>query len=83
MTRGQIKEFCGHATDEKRKRMCFPGIEVDGITAARHDVVTDWDQNSLFVIHAGTNDIKPDRTEELTEKYRRLIQQFKKKIQTT
>ncbi len=57
----------------------FPWYSVDAITAAHDDVMTGSDQNSLFVIHVGTNDVKANRSEELMEKYRRLIQQFKEK----
>lgn len=46
-----VSEFCGHAFYEKRKRMCFRGTSVDGTIVARDDVVTEPDQNLLFVIH--------------------------------
>ena len=35
--------------------------------------------NSLFVIHAGTNDVLKTRSEEMLDKYHRLIQQYKTK----
>ena len=79
MIRGQLTEFCGRSTYEKRKRLCFPGIGVDGIIAARDDVVTESNENSLFIIHVGTNDVKANRSEEMMEKYCRLIKQFKEK----
>ncbi len=37
------------------------------------------DENSVFVIHVGTNDVKVSRSEELMEKYKIMIQHYKEK----
>jgi len=79
MIRGQLTEFCGRASHGKRKRMCFPGAKINDIIAARDDVTTGSDENSLLVIHVGTNDVKASRSEELMEKYKRMIQHYKEK----
>ncbi len=79
MIGGQLTEFCGHASHGKRKWMCFPGARVNDIVAAHDDVMTGSDDNTLFILHVGTNDIKASRSEELMEKYTRLIQQYKEK----
>ncbi len=79
MIRGQLTEFCGRTLHGKRKRMCVPGARINDITAARDDVATGSDENSLLVIHIGTNDVKASRSEELMEKYKRLIQHYNEK----
>jgi lysophospholipase L1-like esterase len=43
------------------------------------DVAASAPANSLYVIHAGTNDVQRTRSEELMEKYRRLIKTYKDK----
>ena len=79
MIRGQLTEFCGRASHGKRKRMCFPGARVNDIIAACDDVTTGSDENTLLILHIGTNDVKASRSEELMEKYKRLIQKYKEK----
>lgn len=41
MIKGQLKDLRGRATYEKRRRMCFRGVGVDGITATCDGVVAD------------------------------------------
>jgi len=79
MVRGQLVEFCGRSSNSRRKRFCYPGARLDDITAACDDVTSEADQNTLFIIHAGTNDVETTRSEELLEKYRRMINQYKLK----
>ncbi len=43
MMRDQLTEFCGSGSHKQRKRMCFPDKGVDGITAARDNVMTGSD----------------------------------------
>ncbi len=79
MIEGQLTEFCGRASHGKRKCMRFPGATVNDITA-RDDVLAWSDDNTLLILHIGKNDIKASRSEELMEKYKRLIQQYKEKL---
>ncbi|MCP5006083.1 MAG: SGNH/GDSL hydrolase family protein, partial [Planctomycetes bacterium] len=76
--RGQLDEFCGRAPI-KRKRFCIPGAGLDDVLAAKEDITKDVNDNSLLVFHVGTNDVMRTRSEELLEKYRKLIQQYKLK----
>ena len=80
MVRGQLTEFCGRAR-QSRRRLCMPGGRLDDITDAFEEATSGTDNNTLFVIHAGTNDVVSTRSEELMEKYRRMIQQYKNKSQ--
>ena len=77
MVRDQLVEFCGRSSNGRRKRFCYPGARLDDITAICDDVTREADCNTLYVLHVGTNDVKSTRSEELLEKYRRLIQQYK------
>jgi len=79
MVRGQLVEFCGRSSNSRRKRFCYSGARLDDITAACEDVTSEADHNTLFIIHAGTNDVETTRSEELLEKYRRMIKQYKRK----
>ena len=79
MVRGQLVEFCGRSKNGRRRRYCYPGAGLNDITAVCDDVTKDADSNSLYIIHAGTNDVLRTRSEELLEKYRRMIQQYKSK----
>ena len=78
IVRGQISEFCGRAR-KTRKRFCMPGGRLDDITAACDEAVRGAEDNALFVLHAGTNDVLSTRSEELMEKYKRMIQRYKNK----
>ena len=78
IVRRQVTEFCGRVP-HKRRLFCIPGASVDDVIAAVDQVSTDTADNTLFVLHAGTNDIRTTRSEELLNKYRRLIQQYKTK----
>ncbi len=59
--------------------MCVPGAGVNGIIATRDSVTTGSDDNTLFILPIGTDDVKANRSEELMEKYKRLIHQYKEK----
>ena len=78
IVRTQLSEFCGRAR-ASRKRLCMPGGRLDDITAACDEAASGAESNALFVIHAGTNDVEYTRSEELMEKYRRMIQRYKTK----
>lgn len=82
IVRGQLDEFCGRAR-AKRKRLCMPGARLDDITAACEEATSNSDANSLFILHAGTNDVKNTRSEELLEKYKKMIQTYKNKTNST
>ena len=78
IVRGQLVEFCGRAPT-KRKRFCIPGASVDDVAEAVDTVVEGVPTNGIVVIHAGTNDVMRTRSEELLEKYRRMIRKYKEK----
>ena len=78
MVRSQLSEFAGRAR-ASRKRLCMPGGRLDDITAACDEAASGAESNALFIIHAGTNDVEYTRSEELMEKYRRMIQRYKTK----
>ena len=76
--RQQLTEFCGRVK-AKRRLFCLPGAGVDDVTDVLDQVAGEATAESLFVIHTGTNDVQKTRSEELLDKYRRLIQQYKTK----
>ena len=78
IVREQLYEFCGRAR-KTRKRFCMPGGRLDDITAACEEASRECDENTLFILHAGTNDVEYTRSEELLEKYREMIKRFKTK----
>lgn len=43
------------------------------------ELTKDSNENTLFVIHAGTNNIKNTRSEALLDKYRKMIKKYKTK----
>lgn len=76
--RQQLSEFCGRA-QKTRKRFCMPGGRLDDITAACEEASRECDENTLFILHAGTNDVEITRSEELMQKYKEKIESFKTK----
>ena len=78
IVRSQLEEFCGRAR-ATRKRLCMPGGCLDDITAACQEATAESNNNTLFIVHAGTNGVQRTRSEELLEKYRKLIRTFKTK----
>lgn len=78
MIRQQVVEFCGRVP-RRRRNYCYPGAGIDDIATAFEEISPLATNDSLFVIHTGTNDLCSVRSEELLEKYRRLIQQYKTK----
>ena len=73
MIRQQVTEFCGRVK-QKRRVFCLPGAGVDDVIDVIDQVTEDATDKSLLVIHAGTNDVRKTRSEDLLNKYRRLIQ---------
>ncbi len=57
----------------------MPGAGIDDVTEMMDKVSEEATADTLFVIHAGTNDVRKTRSEELLDKYRKLIQQYKTK----
>ena len=57
----------------------MPGAGIDDVTHMMDKVTEEATADTLFVIHAGTNDVRKTRSEELLDKYRKLIQQYKTK----
>ena len=78
MIRHQLEEFCGRAP-KRRKRYCYPGAKIDDITKALEDITEKEKHDSLYIVHVGTNDFKNTNSEELLEKYKRLIGTLKEK----
>ena len=78
IVRGQLEEFCGRAR-ATRRRLCMPGGRLDDITAACDEATAGSTNDTLLIIHAGTNDVLHTRSEELMEKYKRMIRTFRNK----
>ena len=78
MIRHQLEEFCGRAP-KRRKRYCYPGEKIVDITKALEDITAKEKHDSLYIVHVGTNDVKNTNSEELLEKYKRLIGALKEK----
>ena len=78
LTRPMLVELCGRAP-KSRKRFCMPGGGIDDIIAAREEVTNGASKDALYIFHVGTNDIQKTRSEELLNKYRNLIKQYKMK----
>ena len=78
LIRQQLTEFCGRVK-EKRRLFCVPGAGVDDVTDLFDQVSEEATNESLFVLHTGTNDVRTTRSEDLLDKYRKLIQQYKTK----
>ena len=78
MIRQQLTEFCGRVR-RSRRVFCMPGAGIDDVTNMVDKVSAEATAQSLFVIHAGTNDVRKTRSEELLNKYRKLIQKYKTK----
>ncbi|ORD93318.1 hypothetical protein ECANGB1_208 [Enterospora canceri] len=76
IVRDQLTEFCGR-NRSNRKRLCMPGGRLDDITAACDEATSQVNTNTLLIIHAGTNDVMNTRSEELLERYRKLIRRYK------
>ena len=78
MIRQQLTEFCGRVK-RRRRLFCIPGAGIDDVTDMMDKVSEEATAESLFVIHAGANDVRRTRSEELLDKYRKFIQQYKTK----
>ena len=78
IVRDQLHEFCGRAR-RTRKRFCMPGGRLDDITAACEEATRECSENTLLVLHAGTNDVEKTRSEDLMRKFKEMIQRFKSK----
>ncbi len=57
----------------------MPGPDIGDVTEMMEKVSEEATAETIFVIHAGTNDVSKTRSEELLDKYRKLIQQYKEK----
>ncbi len=55
----------------------MPGAGIDDVTEMMEKVSEEATAETLFVIHASTNDVRKTRSEELLDRYRKLIQQYK------
>lgn len=73
-----LDEFCSRAP-RRRRRHCIPGGTLDDVTAACDDISHDANENTLFLLHVGTNDLQRTRSEALLEKYRTMIRKYKER----
>ncbi len=55
------------------------GASIDDVTDLFDQVSEEATNESLFAVHTGTNDVRKTRSEDLLDKYRKLIQQYKTK----
>ncbi len=58
----------------------MPGAGIDDLTDLFDQVSEEATNEALFVVHTGTNDVRKTRSEDLLDKYRKFIQQYKTKI---
>ena len=78
LCRPLLTEFCGRAP-RSRRRYCIPGGGVDDVIAAVDAVSSQAPENTTYVIHVGTNDVQRTRSEELLDKYRKMMRTYKEK----
>ena len=78
MIRNQLEEFC-ERSPKKRKRYCYPGAKIDDITDELKVIMEKEKQDSLYIVHVGTNDVKTTSSESLIAKYRQMISTLKEK----
>ncbi|NEQ69830.1 MAG: hypothetical protein F6K21_30930 [Symploca sp. SIO2D2] len=78
IVRGQLDSFCS-INPKKRKRFCLPGATVQDITNSVNSVFQEASADSTVIIHVGTNNVLSTRSEELLDKYRKMIKSFKVK----
>ena len=76
MTCHQLEEVCGRAP-KRRKRYCHTGVKIEDITKALEDITEKEKLDSLYIVYLDTNDAKNTNSEELLEKYKRLISTLK------
>jgi hypothetical protein len=76
--RSQLQEFCGR-NPLKRKRFCYPEAKVTDI----EDVVDEFCENmtadTLLLVQVGTKEVESTRSEELLDKYKKLMKKIKRK----
>ena len=72
MTRQHLTECCGRVKC-RRRLFCMPGVGIDAVTDMMDKVSEEATNESLFVVPAGTNDALKTRSEEVSDKYRKLI----------
>ena len=78
MIRHQLEEFCERAP-KQRKRYCYPGAKIDDIANELKEIMEKEKQDSLYIVHVGTNDVKTTNSEELIAKYKQMISTLKEK----
>ncbi len=72
----QLHECCGRVK-RRRRLYCTEGAGIDDVTEMMDKMAEEATADTLFVIYAGTKDIRKTRSEVLLDKYRKLIQQYK------
>ena len=76
IVRGQLEEFCGR-NPKRRKLYCIPGAKVDDVIGNSSEIMEYGNDKTTYILHVGTNEIHSTRSEELLDKYRKLIRNFK------
>ncbi len=78
IVRRQLANFCGRC-ERAKKRFCIPGTKTEDIEATIDTVTDRAIKDTLFVTHAGTNDVQSTKTEDLLVKYRQVIRRYREK----
>lgn len=76
IVRGQLEEFCGR-NPRKRRLYTIPGAKIDDVIGNVRRIKENSSDETTFILHVGTNEIHSTRSEELLDKYRKLIHNFK------
>ncbi len=64
--RHQLTEVCGRVK-RRRRLYCMPGAGIDDVTEMMDKVSEEATADTLFVFHAGTNEVRKTRSEELLD----------------
>ena len=82
IVREQLQEFC-RRTRTTNKWMCMPGDRLNDISAACNEATSMANNDTVLIIHSGTNDIMNTRSEKLLEIYRHMIHLYKRNVNLT
>ena len=68
--------FC-EANRERRMKCCLPGTGVQDVVERHRRVVEGTRKEALVVVHVGVNDVDRMRSEELVDRYKKLLREVK------
>ena len=77
LIRDQLDELCSRSKNYHHH--CFPRAKLNHIINSYENTTANSTENTLIIIHAGTNDIKETKSEALLAKYREMIRKYKMK----